>query len=205
MAMHACMMMQMHMQQTAAAYSKSGIPECQVQSGKPSAATLAAKALGHSEALPTYPTFPMPVSGFCHQTMPVQQPPASCQPQINKAKVSNENASATNLTDHDFAAFIDTFVADEQCAEPCGLTKRASESADVTSGSDASSCDELGLDDLLPLEAVWDAVESISGPASADSLLELVAPRGAAGDAGDPESDLIFGMGADQLDAALIL
>jgi len=216
MAMHACMMMQMHMQQAMAAQAKGCTPAA-AETKPVSEATLAAKALGHPEGLPTYPAFPMPPppAFFGMPAKPSSSKPATkpaaAKPTKPSAKAAPADAAIVQLTDNDFAAFMESFTSDKCPAEGSCDGKRASESGGVSSGvSAASSSDDLNLDDLLPIDAVWDAVESGDGalptPASAHSLLELVTPRGDGADGADAEDDLIFsGMGADALDASLIL
>lgn len=204
MAMHACMMMQMHMQQAMAAHAQSGAP-APAPEIKPTEATLAAKALGHPEGLPTYPAIPLPAAPpaffSMHPAMPALPPKAkvaatkmSAAPKKKCAPAAAPKKScdvaATDLTDCDFAAFIDSFVSDN-VPEVCG--KRTSDSDGSSSGgSDASCSDDLNLDDLLPVDAVWDVVKS----SAVDVLPSLACD----------EDDLIFGsMHADVLDAALIL
>ncbi|KAG1679493.1 hypothetical protein FOA52_011092 [Chlamydomonas sp. UWO 241] len=74
MVMHACMMIQMHMQAAMQASAGKAIQSppaddtsCQAQ---PTPATLAAKALCHPEGLPTYPAFPMPTPSFTFGATP---------------------------------------------------------------------------------------------------------------------------------------
>lgn len=149
MAMQACMMMQMQMQAMQAHAAADGKQPAPIpEPSKPTPATAAAEALGLPEGLPQYPAFPLP------QPAPFAFPAATAavfQPQPKQPKQAAESLSAlpakdlvaTNLSDKDFAAFIDSFVSDGPSP------------ADLSSEGNSSSSDEdFCLDDLLPLDSV---------------------------------------------------
>lgn len=154
MAMQACMMMQMQMQAMQAHAAAEGKQPAPIpEPSKPTPATAAAEALGLPEGLPQYPAFPLPqpapfafpaaAAAAAHSVFQAQPKQQKQQAAESLAALPAKDLVATNLSDKDFAAFIDSFVSDGPSP------------ADLSSEGNSSSSDEdFCLDDLLPLDSV---------------------------------------------------
>lgn len=193
--------------------------------------------------------FPPPVPAMMQQqqahasaqasTQQQQQLPTGVQPQLQQPAASSPtplpgstcvpqpcpapqvvDVAATNLSDKDFAAFIDSFVSDDpfpqalskQLPGSCQDLVKLGGSNRSSSGSESTDDDFcFSLDDLLPLDAVTSQVESAlayqdefcspsnspcSAPAAGSALLPLPGsnPQLLLEEDGGEESDLIFGV-----------
>jgi hypothetical protein len=184
MVMHACMMMQMHMQAAMQAQASAGkamqpppADDASCQTQKPTPATLAAKALGNPMGLPTYPAFPMPTPSFTFGAAPAPSaaapaakatataaPPATKPSSGSKASKSSKARKAKVAAAAAAAASASKLTDDDFAAfidsfvsdgEHAPGDVKCELSERAPSGASSSSSDEFCLEDLLPADAVW--------------------------------------------------